>query len=409
MRHVNLGLAGRSLLIDSILLSKMIVKLFLIWTLSLCLAVSALDIDESSGGGSRDSVNQALGNSKVEIRKTNADDDTPFGSHQKSVSKLVSDRQAGETNNADSVIADDFDSSLMQSKEHSSKEDTELTPNNIFSSHKSEKYVREPTSARDAFWLSFILIFIAEIGDKTFMMSAVLAMRNSRLQIFCASLSALGLMTLLSAFMGYALPNLLSKTVTKGIAAILFIAFALKALQEAMNMHKDFAKDELEEVEKDLRLQEAETDDAKLEAGMRGEPFFNSDQSPSHVNHRKPEFKKKPASKSRLSKESLYNLATLLLSPVSVQCFMMVFLAEWGDRSQISTVALAGSHGLVLVSLGAILGHAVCTAMAVLGGQMLAARISLKTITYFSAALFLLFGIISAVECYDNYTLTSSS
>jgi putative Ca2+/H+ antiporter (TMEM165/GDT1 family) len=57
----------------------------------------------------------------------------------------------------------------------------------------------------------------------------------------------------------------------------------------------------------------------------------------------------------------------------------MTFLAEWGDRSQIATIALAGSEDLLYVTIGGLLGHAVCTTVAVVGGRLLAARISVKT------------------------------
>ena len=53
---------------------------------------------------------------------------------------------------------------------------------------------------------------------------------------------------------------------------------------------------------------------------------------------------------------------------IFTQAFIMTFLAEWGDKSQIATIALAVSYNLFMVSIGALLGHFVCTGGAVLLG-----------------------------------------
>ena len=42
--------------------------------------------------------------------------------------------------------------------------------------------------------------------------------------------------------------------------------------------------------------------------------------------------------------QGIANLAQLFIHPILVQTFIMTFLAEWGDRSQISTIALAAAH-----------------------------------------------------------------
>eukprot|EP00730_Choanoeca_flexa_P015980 TRINITY_DN7463_c0_g1_i2.p3 TRINITY_DN7463_c0_g1~~TRINITY_DN7463_c0_g1_i2.p3 ORF type:complete len:108 (+),score=8.27 TRINITY_DN7463_c0_g1_i2:613-936(+) len=67
------------------------------------------------------------------------------------------------------------------------------------------------------------------------------------------------------------------------------------------------------------------------------------------------------------------------ISPVLVQAFILTFLAEWGDRSQIATIILGAQEDPLGVTLGAILGHSICSFIAVMGGRLLAQRISIRT------------------------------
>ena len=80
---------------------------------------------------------------------------------------------------------------------------------------------------------------------------------------------------------------------------------------------------------------------------------------------------------------------------VFTQAFMLTFLAEWGDRSQIATIALASAKNPWGVVLGGLIGHAFCTGLAVVGGRMLAARISEKTVALIGGSLFLVFAFTS--------------
>lgn len=64
---------------------------------------------------------------------------------------------------------------------------------------------------------------------------------------------------------------------------------------------------------------------------------------------------------------------------VVAQAFSMTFLAEWGDRSQLTTIILAARDNVYGVIVGGVLGHAFCTGLAVIGGRMIAQRISVRT------------------------------
>ena len=82
-----------------------------------------------------------------------------------------------------------------------------------------------------------------------------------------------------------------------------------------------------------------------------------------------------------------------IFSPVLLEAFTLTFLAEWGDRSQIATIGLAAASDVVGVTLGGIVGHALCTGAAVLGGKHLAAHIDERWVAIFGGVLFLVFGV----------------
>ena len=194
------------------------------------------------------------------------------------------------------------------------------------------------------------MILISEIGDKTFFIAAIMAMRHSRATVFAGAIGALGVMTALSAALGWAAPALISKTYTHYLAVALFFFFGLRSLYESLLAWEGGGmQEELEETEKEL--------------GAKG--------------------KKKGKTKTKTS---------AFLSSTRVETFVITFLAEWGDRSQIATIGLAASEDPFGVTLGGVLGHAVCTGAAVLGGKHMATRVSERAVAITGGALFVLFG-----------------
>ena len=82
-----------------------------------------------------------------------------------------------------------------------------------------------------------------------------------------------------------------------------------------------------------------------------------------------------------------------MLSRIFIQAFTMTFLAEWGDRSQLATIVLAARENVSAVVIAGVLGHAFCTGLAVLGGRMIAQKISVRTVTIVGGVVFILFAV----------------
>src|SRR5258708_9319415 len=62
---------------------------------------------------------------------------------------------------------------------------------------------------------AFAMIIFSEIGDKTFLIAAILAMRHPRIVVFAGAFGSLVVMSILSAAMGHILPTLIPKRWTQ--------------------------------------------------------------------------------------------------------------------------------------------------------------------------------------------------
>ncbi|MEL7354774.1 MAG: TMEM165/GDT1 family protein [Cyanobacteria bacterium J06649_5] len=193
-----------------------------------------------------------------------------------------------------------------------------------------------------AFTASLLLITVSELGDKTFFIAAILAMRHARRWVCVGATLALALMTVLSVLVGQ-VATLLPPEILRWGEVCLFLLFGLKLLHEASRMTP--INDHAEEKEAAEAVEKAEN--------------------------------------SGLQKET----------PLAIvaEAFGLVFIAEWGDRTQIATIALAAANPPVGVVAGAVLGHGICAVIAVFCGRWLCGRLSERTLTALGGSLFLLF------------------
>jgi putative Ca2+/H+ antiporter (TMEM165/GDT1 family) len=86
-----------------------------------------------------------------------------------------------------------------------------------------------------AFVSSISTIIVSELGDKTFFIAAIMAMRYNRLAVLSGALFALFLMTAISTGFGLIVTSLLPPFYTRVIASALFFFFGGKLLYDAYN------------------------------------------------------------------------------------------------------------------------------------------------------------------------------
>lgn len=247
-------------------------------------------------------------------------------------------------------------------------------------------------------WASFALIFLSEIGDKTFFIAALLSLTGSKLAVFSGSLVALAGMSAISVAIGsaiMAMPSILSNEAARRagevVSAVILVMFGMKNLSRYVNAGSVFqllrgraapggaeaaAPSQIDEEMEDARkvVMEASGEEealcyAEVDAGAgaaaedacvaRGEPG-----------------------------DALKQLG---------KAASLVFLAEWGDRSMLATVALSTSHAPLGVFFGATAGHAAATGLAVVGGALIGRYINERVITVTSGVLFIVFGVTTAL------------
>ena len=186
--------------------------------------------------------------------------------------------------------------------------------------------------------LAFILIFPAELPDKTFIATLVLSTRYRRLAVWIGVAVAFAVQSAIAVAAG-GLLSLLPQRLVLGITFLLFAAGAVLMLVSGLRARSAELAEEDEEAE---------------------------------------EFEESAARRAGGSTSTLR---------IAVTSFIVLFTAEWGDLSQLLTAGLAERTGEpVSVFLGAWLALIIVAGIAVLIGGWLQKRVALWRIRLVSAA-----------------------
>lgn len=173
----------------------------------------------------------------------------------------------------------------------------------------------------DAFIASISMIVVSELGDKTFFIAAIMAMRHARLVVYAGAMSALAAMTILSAMLGHVVTKFIPRIYTYYLSSILFAWFGLKMLKDGYAMSPNEGAEEYEEAQQEVEKAEANDD---LEAGGGGGQL--NDGSAKETQQR------------RVPTRSIGATITAwirrYISPIFVQALIMTFLAVGGEQRE---------------------------------------------------------------------------
>jgi Ca2+/H+ antiporter, TMEM165/GDT1 family len=183
----------------------------------------------------------------------------------------------------------------------------------------------------------FPIIFIGELPDKTMFASLVLSTRGKPFSVWLGAAAAFTVHVVIATTIGVALFHLIPHRILDGVVAVMFLIGAVLALREA-------TKEEEEEEE-------------------------------------------------LVARESVSGRRVLTTS------FIVIFLAEWGDLTQILTANLAAHyHSPLSVAVGAALALWAVAGLAVIGGQSLLRLINIRTVRLVTAAVLFVLAALAAFE-----------
>ena len=187
----------------------------------------------------------------------------------------------------------------------------------------------------------FPIIFVGELPDKTMFASLVMSTRGKPSAVWLGTAAAFLVHVAIATTVGVALFHVLPHRVLDGIVALIFLVGAALALREAQKAHPEEAA-----AHKDEPVREKE-----VLSGRR----------------------------------------------VATTAFIVIFVAEWGDLTQVLTASLAAHyHSPFSVGVGALLALWVVAGLAVVGGQGLLRVVNVRTIRLVTAAALIILAVLAA-------------
>ena len=250
---------------------------------------------------------------------------------------------------------------------------TEMKPPN-----NNEKY----QSFLETALSGFTVLILAEIGDKTFFLVMIFSATNSFLTTFLTSSSVMLLWNLICLIIGSSIPNYFFKGFLDIVGMVIFLIFGLLMIYSAYHMENHTLKVSLNETKSELSRKSLTRKSFKsnmTESDSIKEPLLNND------------YFKDPNEAENLEDEGFHSKWAFIST---------LALAEFGDKTQISTIILGSTHHFYAVLLGTSLARIVGIIIAIIFGKIIAHNITTKQVTYLGGLIFIIFSLVYAIKIF---------
>jgi len=248
-------------------------------------------------------------------------------------------------------------------------------------------------SQPEVFLRSLALVGIAELFDKTWFMGLLLALRYRASTVFLGSFTALFLHCFLAAGFGLAFARFLDSRTLNFLAAALFGVFSVLYAKDwcMADPDSDAIAAGRAEAAEDCEIDGDSGSDGDEEEEDEEEQKMGKAQLISSTGGSGGSAESAGKQDRRSDDDSVFREGI-----VFTKSFMGVFIAEWGDRTQIAMIGQHASQPLVPVFLGSVLAFFLLTLSAVgLASVTSNMRLSEKLVHGVSAVFFAVFALLA--------------
>eukprot|EP01041_Mallomonas_annulata_P005143 gene5143-10281_t len=239
-------------------------------------------------------------------------------------------------------------------------------------------------------WAVFVMIFMAEFGDRTFFVAMMLATKFNAMAVYTGSMLGLLVCTGLSVFVGYASTQVLSPRILDSISAAIFLGYAAVTFWELKDADSS-AEGLLEEANKDVIQMMHSHSLSKIGSAEGGygsvnaEPVIGDEETATSA----------PKVVAEIS-------ATFKLMAIIWTVALSEFVGEIGDRTSIAVILLTTKYSWFEVYFFAMVAFALVTAIAIGAGKICSKFLSERSVGITSGTAFLIFGLLALAEAILN-------